>query len=71
MRPGLGWTGVANLKSFVKGRTLISVTDTANFAVSMGFTPGVSITPAQRFKATQHTALKFVDSAAPSLILRR
>ena len=67
MRPGLGWSGVANLKSFVQnGGLLISVTDTANFAVSLGFAPGVSITPAQRLKATGSILRsKFVDSASP------
>jgi hypothetical protein len=67
MRPGLGWTGVANLKKFVEnGGLLISVMDTANFAVSLGFTPGVSITPAQRLKVTGSILRsKFVDSASP------
>src|SRR5262249_15614613 len=67
MRPGLGWSGVANLQSFVRaGGALISVTDTANFAVTFGFAPGVSIQPAQRFKATGSILrAKFVDSASP------
>jgi len=67
MRPGLGWTGVANLKSFVeKGGLLVSVMDTANFAVTLGFTPGVSIMPPQRLKVTGSILRsKFVDSASP------
>ncbi|HSB09539.1 MAG TPA: M14 family zinc carboxypeptidase [Blastocatellia bacterium] len=67
MRPGLGWTGVANLKKFVEGGgLLISVMDTANFAVQLGFTPGVSIVPAQRLKVTGSILRsKFVDSASP------
>ena len=40
MRPGLGWSGVSHLQSFVRnGGLLISVMDTANFAVTLGFTP--------------------------------
>jgi len=67
MRPGLGWSGVANLKGFVQnGGLLISVMDTANFAVTLGFSPGVSIQPAQRLKAIGSILRsKFVDSASP------
>ncbi len=67
MRPGLGWSGVANLKRFVEsGGLLISVMDTANFAVSLGFTPGVSISPVQKLKVTGSILRsKFVDSASP------
>jgi hypothetical protein len=67
MRPGLGWTGVSNLQSFVRnGGLLISVMDTANFAVTLGFTPGVSISPAQKLKATGSILRsKFVDAASP------
>ena len=44
MRPGLGWTGLDHLQEFVrKGGLLITANDTANFAVTFGFTPGVSI----------------------------
>ena len=53
MRPGLGWQGLANLQKFVReGGVLITVDDTANFAVQFGFTAGVSVTPAQRLKIT-------------------
>jgi hypothetical protein len=67
MRPGLGWSGVANLKSFVQnGGLLISVMDTANFAVSLGLAPGVSIQPPQRLRVTGSILRsKFVDSASP------
>ncbi|MEK6321539.1 MAG: M14 family zinc carboxypeptidase [Acidobacteriota bacterium] len=67
MRPGLGWSGVANLQSFVRGGgLLITVMDTANFAVTLGFTPGVSISPAQRLKVTGSILRsKFVDPASP------
>ena len=67
MRPGLGWSGVSHLQSFVRsGGLLISIMDTANFAVTLGFTPGVSISPAQRLKVTGSILRsKFVDSASP------
>jgi hypothetical protein len=67
VRPGLGWSGVANLQIFVRsGGLLISVTDTAKFAVTTGFTPGVSIQPAQHLKVTGSILRsKFVDSASP------
>ena len=42
---------MANLQKFVRdGGVLLTVDDTANFAVQYGFTPGVSVTPAQRLK---------------------
>src|ERR1039457_45382 len=43
MRPGLGWAGLEHLQEFVrKGGLLIAANDTANFAVTFAFTPGVS-----------------------------
>jgi zinc carboxypeptidase len=67
MRPGLGWSGVANLQNFVRsGGLLISVADTANFAVTLGFAPGVSIQSPQRLKVTGSILRsKFVDSTSP------
>jgi hypothetical protein len=67
MRPGLGWSGLANLQSFVRrGGLLVSVMDTANFAVAFGFTPGVSIQQPQRLKVTGSILRsKFVDPASP------
>jgi hypothetical protein len=51
MRPGLGWTGVAHLQDFVKrGGVLLTVMDTANFAVSLGLTQGVSVARANKMK---------------------
>ena len=45
--PGLGWTGVAHLQDFVrKGGLLLTVMDTADLAVSTGFTPGLSVAAA-------------------------
>jgi hypothetical protein len=67
MRPGLGWSGVANLKNFVQsGGVLLTAMDTANLAVQFGFATGVSITPAQRLKVTGSILRsKFVDAASP------
>jgi type II secretory pathway component GspD/PulD (secretin) len=67
MRPGLGWSGLEQLQEFVrKGGLLITANDTANFAVAFGFTPGVSITAAQRLKVTGSALRsKMVDAASP------
>ena len=44
MRPGLGWTGLDHLQEFVRqGGLLITASDSTNFAVTFGFTPGVCI----------------------------
>lgn len=46
IRPGLGYDGVAKLKSFVeKGGLLITCEDTAQFAIDTGLAPGVSVAP--------------------------
>jgi hypothetical protein len=67
MRPGLGWSGVANLQNFVKsGGLLVTATDTSNFAISLGFGSGVSVQPAQKLKVTGSILRsKFVDSTSP------
>lgn len=67
MRPGLGWSGLANLQNFVKrGGVFITTMDTADLAVSTGFTPGVSIQRAQRLRAIGAALrTKFVDAASP------
>ena len=67
IRPGMGWSGLANLQAFVRdGGVLIAVDDTANFAVTYGFTNGVSITPAQRLKITGAVLRsKRVDETSP------
>ncbi|HET7561129.1 MAG TPA: M14 family zinc carboxypeptidase [Rhodanobacteraceae bacterium] len=44
VRPGLGETGVANLKRFVaQGGLLVTSEDTARFAIDIGLAPGVSV----------------------------
>ncbi len=67
MRPGLGWSGLSNLQAFVrKGGLLITATDTSNFAIHFGFTPGVSVQPAQRLRVTGSILRsKFVDMTSP------
>jgi len=46
MRPGLGASGVENLKRFVAdGGLLVTSEDTARFAIDAGLAPGVSVTP--------------------------
>lgn len=46
IRPGLGETGLANLKRFVAdGGLLVTSEDTAKFAIETGLAPGVSVTP--------------------------
>jgi hypothetical protein len=44
IRPGLGESGVANLKRFVaEGGLLVTSEDTARFAIDVGLAPGVSV----------------------------
>ncbi|MER3546951.1 MAG: hypothetical protein C4338_04830, partial [Rhodanobacteraceae bacterium] len=46
MRPGLGESGVKNLKRFVTdGGLLVTSEDTAKFAIDEGLAPGVSLAP--------------------------
>ncbi|MBI3401734.1 MAG: hypothetical protein HY048_09965 [Acidobacteria bacterium] len=67
MRPGLGWTGVAHLQDFVKrGGLLLTVMDTADLAVSSGFTPGLSIAARQRLRIVGSVVRsKMVDATSP------
>jgi len=67
IRPGLGWSGIGNLQNFVKrGGVFIGTMDTADLAVSTGFTPGDSIQRSQRLKAIGDVLrTKFVDSTSP------
>ena len=67
MRPGLGWSGIANLQNFVKrGGLLIGSMDTADLAVTFGFTPGVATARPQRLKAIGDVLrAKFVDATSP------
>jgi hypothetical protein len=67
MRGGLGWTGLANLQSFVRsGGLLVNVADTAELAVNYDFAPGVSVARQQRLKAPGGVLRsQFVDAASP------
>lgn len=67
MRPGLDWSGLANLQKFVKqGGVFLTVDDTANFAVTYGFTPGVSVARANRLRAVGDVLrMKTVDATSP------
>jgi Zinc carboxypeptidase len=67
IRPGLGWAGLDRLQDFVRqGGLLITAADTDNFAVTFGFTPGVSIGAAPRLKVTGSVLrTKTVDAASP------
>ena len=67
MRPGLGWSGLDHLQEFVrKGGLFITANDTTNFAVTFGFTPGVSIAAARSLKVTGSAVRsKLVDAASP------
>jgi hypothetical protein len=67
MRPGLDWSGVANLQKFVKqGGVFLTVDDTANFAVTYGFATGVAIARPSRLKAVGDVLrMKSVDASSP------
>jgi hypothetical protein len=67
MRPGLGYSGIANLQAFVrKGGLFITVMDTADLAVSSGFTPGLSIAPRQRLRVVGSVVRsKTIDATSP------
>jgi hypothetical protein len=66
-RPELGWDGVAHLQDFVrKGGVLVTVMDTANLAVSLGLTHGVTTTRSPRERIIGSVIrTDFVDSASP------
>ena len=67
IRPGLGWAGLTNLQNFVRrGGVFIGADDAANFAVSTGFTPGVSVQSSARLKAIGDLLkTRMVDGGSP------
>jgi hypothetical protein len=67
IRPGLGWDGVEHLHEFVKqGGVLVTVMDTSNFAVSLGFANGVSIARPREMKIVGTVVgARLVDDASP------
>ncbi len=53
MRPGLGQAGVEHLRHFIEaGGLLITSEDSAEFAISAGLAPGVSVAPTAEVKLT-------------------
>jgi hypothetical protein len=67
IRPELGWDGVAHLQDFVRhGGVLVTVDDTANLAITLGLTHGVSVarTPRERIIGSVIHA-DVVDPASP------
>ncbi len=67
IRPGLGESGVANLKRFVQaGGLLVTAEDTAQFAIDVGLAPGVFTTKTDKLKVVGSVLqAKFVDRASP------
>ncbi len=67
IRPGLGYSGLANLQKFTQeGGLFIGVMDTADLAVTAGFTPGLSIARSARLKAIGVVLRsKVVDASSP------
>ena len=67
IRPGMGWDGLTHLQKFVHdGGLLITVDDTAEFAVNYGLTQGVSSGSGQRLKVVGSILKsKVVDGASP------
>ena len=67
IRPGLGWQGLENLKSFVaRGGVLVGVGNTAEFAVNFGLTTGVSLNEARRGAVVGSLLRsKIVDETSP------
>ncbi len=67
MRPGLGLTGLDNLRRFVAaGGVLVGVENTAEFAVDFGFTSGVSTQSARRGQVVgSFLRTNTVDDASP------
>ncbi len=67
MRPGLGLSGVKNLKDFVaRGGLFITASDTVEFAIETGMTKGVTTQPARNLRVTGSVLKsKPVDTASP------
>ncbi|MGH8216018.1 MAG: M14 family zinc carboxypeptidase, partial [Rhodanobacteraceae bacterium] len=67
VRPGLGETGVANLKKFVaQGGLLVTSEDSARFAIDIGLAPGVSVAKAGDLRVVGSVLrADLVDKASP------
>jgi len=67
IRPGLGWSGVNNLVTFVKnGGVLVTVENTAEMAVTFGLASGVSVNNPPRLHVVGSLLrTRVVDDASP------
>ena len=67
IRPGLGWAGVNNLSTFVRnGGALLTVDNTAEFAIAFGLSSGVSLnTPPRLHVVGSLLRTRIVDDASP------
>ena len=67
IRPGLGWKGVENLATFVKnGGLLVTVDNTADFAVTFGLASGISLNQPPRLHVVGSLLrTKVVDEGSP------
>jgi hypothetical protein len=67
MRPGMGDSGVANLRRFVaEGGLLVAAGDSATFAIDVGLAPGVSVAPTDDLKVVGSVLqAQFVDRKHP------
>jgi hypothetical protein len=67
MRPGLGLSGVNNLKSFTqRGGVLITAMDTSDFAIQFGLAQGVALQRPQRMRLVGSILRsKTVDASSP------
>jgi len=67
IRPGLGWSGVNDLVSFVKnGGVLLTVENTAEMAISFGLASGVSVSNPPRLHVVGSLLrTRVVDDASP------
>ncbi|HKR09946.1 MAG TPA: M14 family zinc carboxypeptidase [Gemmatimonadaceae bacterium] len=67
IRPGLGWSGVNNLATFVRnGGLLLTVDNTADFAITFGLANGVSMnTPPRLHVVGSLLRTRVVDETSP------
>ena len=67
IRPGLGESGLDNLKRFVAGGgLLVASEDTAKFAIDTGLAPGVSVTPTKDLRVVGSVLrAQIVDKTSP------
>ncbi|MEO7039852.1 MAG: hypothetical protein ABI446_10455, partial [Gemmatimonadaceae bacterium] len=67
IRPGLGWSGLANLEGFVaRGGVVITAANTSEFATTYGLASGVSVNHAERGHVIGSVLRsRIVDGASP------